>query len=321
MPPRAPSRRPVGAAARVTAGTLRQHAVAAEAIARGDLLFALYSGDPPPAEDDQLWLLPDGNEPDAVASTWQREAAAIARPPRRALPRRVRTAYPLDAGALDRIAGMHVWSDRHLSGRLAAGERLHALVVRAWAAPEGPARRRTARRPRTTTSCLPSRTPRSRCSSLASKRRCAGRALTGRRCRARPNAARSCDARRATPRRVPRGRSGPRRARSSGGAITRAARGRSPSSRCSASTRSACGLAGDLPATGPIARALLAAGAPADGEPGDPRDASHHGGQLRRRRRGVRAHRRRRGSRGSSRRRTRAAFPAGRRCCTPRSSG
>ena len=46
-------------------------------------------------------------------------------------------AYPLDAGALDRIAGMHVWSDGHLNGRLAAGEQLHAVVVRAWAAPEG----------------------------------------------------------------------------------------------------------------------------------------------------------------------------------------
>ena len=51
--------------------------LAPEAIARGDLLFALYSGELPPSEDDQLWLLPDGNEPEAVASTWQREAAAI----------------------------------------------------------------------------------------------------------------------------------------------------------------------------------------------------------------------------------------------------
>jgi hypothetical protein len=45
--------------------------------------------------------------------------------------------YPLDSGALDRIAGMHVWSQGHLSGRIAAGEQLHALVVRAWAAPHG----------------------------------------------------------------------------------------------------------------------------------------------------------------------------------------
>ena len=62
----------------MTSGTLRQHAVAAEAIARGDLLFALYSGDPPPAEDEQLWLLPDGDEPAAVATAWQREAETIA---------------------------------------------------------------------------------------------------------------------------------------------------------------------------------------------------------------------------------------------------
>jgi hypothetical protein len=120
------------------ATTLRQHAVAAEAIARGDLLFALYSGDLPPAEDEQLWLLPDGNEPDAVASTWQREAAAIsAHAPGVRCRANVLGAYPLDAGALDRIAGMHVWSQGHLSGRLAAGEHLHAVVVRAWAAPEG----------------------------------------------------------------------------------------------------------------------------------------------------------------------------------------
>ena len=122
----------------MSAGTLRQHPVAAEAIARGDLLFALYSGDLPPAEDEQLWLLPDGHEPDAVASTWQREAAAItARAPEVRCRARVRGAYPLDAGALGRIAGMHVWSERHLNGRLAAGEQLHAVVVRAWAAPQG----------------------------------------------------------------------------------------------------------------------------------------------------------------------------------------
>ena len=120
------------------ATTLRQHVVAAEAIARGDLLFALYSGDLPPAEDERLWLLPDGDEPDAVASTWQREAVAIsARAPRVRCRADVHGAYPLDAGALGRIAGMHVWSDRHLNGRLAAGEQLHAVVVRAWAAPEG----------------------------------------------------------------------------------------------------------------------------------------------------------------------------------------
>jgi hypothetical protein len=122
----------------LTAGTLRQHAVAAEAIARGDLLFALYSGDLPPAEDDQLWLLPDGNDAEAVASSWQREAAAIAaHAPGVRCRASVRSAYPLDPGALGRIAGMHVWSERHLSGRLAAGEHLHAVVVRAWAAPEG----------------------------------------------------------------------------------------------------------------------------------------------------------------------------------------
>ncbi len=50
----------------------------------------------------------------------------------------VRGAYLLDAGALGRVAGMHVWSDGHLSERLAAGEQLHALIVRAWAAPVGP---------------------------------------------------------------------------------------------------------------------------------------------------------------------------------------
>ena len=131
----------VGTAIRppVTAGTLRQHAVAAEAIARGDLLFALYSGDLPPAEDDQLWLLPDGNESDAVAASWQREAVAIAASaPAVRCRANVHSAFPLDADALDRIAGMHVWSDGHISDRLAAGEQLHALVVRAWAAPQGP---------------------------------------------------------------------------------------------------------------------------------------------------------------------------------------
>jgi hypothetical protein len=121
----------------VTAGTLRQHAVAAEAIARGDLLFALYSGDLPPADDEQVWLLPDGNEPEALAANWQREAAAIAaHAPGVRCRCSVLGVYRLDAGALDRITGMHVWSAGHLSGRLEAGEHLHALVVRAWAAPE-----------------------------------------------------------------------------------------------------------------------------------------------------------------------------------------
>ena len=123
----------------MTAGTLPQHAVAAEAIARGDLLFALYAGDHPPAEDEQLWLLPEGNEPDAVAAAWQREATAIAaNAPGVRCRAEVRSAYRLDAGAVGRIAGMHVWSDGYLSGRLADGEHLHAVVVRAWAAPEGP---------------------------------------------------------------------------------------------------------------------------------------------------------------------------------------
>ena len=121
----------------MTGGTLRQHAVAAEAIARGDLLFALYSGDPPPADDEQLWLLPDGNEPDAVAASWQREAAVIAaHAPGVRCRCSVLGAYPLDAPAVDRISGMHVWSEGHLTGRLEAGERLHALIVRAWVAPE-----------------------------------------------------------------------------------------------------------------------------------------------------------------------------------------
>lgn len=122
----------------MTAGTLRQHAVAAEAIARGDLLFALWSGDGPPAAGDRLWLVPDGGEADAVAATWQREAVAIAaRPPGVRCRCDVQAAYPLDQAALGRVAGMHVWSETHLAGRLAGGERLQALVVRAWAAPEG----------------------------------------------------------------------------------------------------------------------------------------------------------------------------------------
>jgi hypothetical protein len=122
----------------LTAGTLLQHAVAAEAIARGDLLFALYSGDAPPARDDRLWLVPDGEEPGEIASGWLREAAAIAA---RASGVRCRCSvvavYPLDAAALGRIAGMHIWSESQLTQRLDAGERLHALVVRAWAASHG----------------------------------------------------------------------------------------------------------------------------------------------------------------------------------------
>jgi hypothetical protein len=123
----------------VTAGTLRQHAVAAEAIARGDQLFALYSGDLPPDDDQQLWLLPDGTEPDAVSAAWQHELAEIAaHAPGVRCRCSVRAAYPVDAGTLGRITGMHVWSDGYLSHRLAAGEHLHALIVRAWAAPDGP---------------------------------------------------------------------------------------------------------------------------------------------------------------------------------------
>ena len=120
----------------MTAGTLRQHVVAAEAIARGDLLFALYSGDLPPAEE-RVWLLPDGNQPDVIAANWQREAAAIAaHAPGVRCRCSVLGAYRLDAAALERITGMHVWSEGHLNGRLEAGEHLHALIVRAWAAPE-----------------------------------------------------------------------------------------------------------------------------------------------------------------------------------------
>jgi hypothetical protein len=121
----------------VIPGRLRQHAVAAEAIARGDLLFALYSGDSPPSGDEQVWLLPDGNQPEAIAANWQREAEAIAaHAPGVRCRCSVLGAYRLDAPALERVTGMHVWSEGHLSDRLEAGERLHALVVRAWAAPE-----------------------------------------------------------------------------------------------------------------------------------------------------------------------------------------
>ena len=123
----------------MTAGTLRQHAVAAEAIARGDLLFALYAGDPPPAAGELLWIVPDGDEPGAIAATWQREAAVIAA---RAQGVRCRAevldSRPLDDAAIDRIAGMHVWSQHYLQRRLADGEHLHALVLRAWAAPMAP---------------------------------------------------------------------------------------------------------------------------------------------------------------------------------------
>ncbi|HET6172831.1 MAG TPA: hypothetical protein VFD90_09500 [Gaiellales bacterium] len=121
----------------MTAATLRQHAVAAEAIARGDLLFALYSGERPPDGDEQVWLLPDGNEPEVVAASWQREAEAIAaHAPGVRCRCSVLGAYRLDPDALDRITGMHVWSEGHLNGRLEAGEPLHALIVRAWAAPQ-----------------------------------------------------------------------------------------------------------------------------------------------------------------------------------------
>jgi hypothetical protein len=121
----------------LTAATLRQHAVAAEAIARGDLLFALVSGDVPPA-DEQLWLLPGGNEPSEIAAAWQRECAAIAaHAPGVRCRCSVLATHPLDGDTVDRIAGMHVWSQGHLHGRIAAGESLHALVVRAWATPAG----------------------------------------------------------------------------------------------------------------------------------------------------------------------------------------
>ena len=123
----------------MTAGTLRQHAVAAEAIARGDLQFALYAGDPPPAAGALLWIVPDGDEPDAIAATWQREAAVIAARAQGVRCRcEVLDSHPLDDAAVDRIAGMHIWSQRYLQRRLADGEHLHALVVRAWAAPVAP---------------------------------------------------------------------------------------------------------------------------------------------------------------------------------------
>ena len=128
----------------MTAGTLRQHVVAAEAIARGDLLFALYSGDLPPAEDDQLWLLPDGNEPEAVAVDLAarggrdhapaRPACAAARTcsaPTRSTPGRS-TASP--ACTCGRTATS--------TGRLAAGEHLHARRRARVGSPRGHAARR-----------------------------------------------------------------------------------------------------------------------------------------------------------------------------------
>ncbi|HEY3612501.1 MAG TPA: hypothetical protein VGK92_02295 [Gaiellales bacterium] len=122
----------------MSAGALRQHAVAAEAIARGDLLFALWPGDSPPSAGDELWLVPDGNEPGEIAAAWQRESAAIAaHAPGVRCRCSVVGAFPLDRAALERIAGMHVWSHGHLSARIEAGEQLQALVVRAFAAPAG----------------------------------------------------------------------------------------------------------------------------------------------------------------------------------------
>ena len=161
MAPRGPRAAIPRRRARLTAGTLSQHAVAAEAIARGDLLFALYSGDAPPRRGRQLWLCPTATSPASIAAGWQREAAAIAAHATGVRCRcSVVAVYPLDGAALDRIAGMHIWSERQLARRLDSGERLHALVVRAWAAPEGPAAEtggRPATRP-TTTSCRRSRT-------------------------------------------------------------------------------------------------------------------------------------------------------------------
>ena len=82
----------------MTAGTLRQHAVAAEAIARGDLLFALSRAMRRRAADEELWLLPGGNEPAEIAATWQRECAAIAaHAPGVRCRCSVLGAYPLDA--------------------------------------------------------------------------------------------------------------------------------------------------------------------------------------------------------------------------------
>jgi hypothetical protein len=124
----------------LTARTLRQHAVAAEAIARGDLLFALVEGDAAPVAGEELWLLPGGNDPSEIAATWQRECAAIAvRAPGVRCRCSVVGGYPLDHPALDRIAGMHVWSHEHLRARIERGESLHAVVVRAWATPAGTA--------------------------------------------------------------------------------------------------------------------------------------------------------------------------------------
>ena len=123
----------------VTAGTLRQHAVAAEAIARGDLLFALYSGDLPPAEDEQLWLLPDGNEPEAVAATLAarggrdrgaRARRALPRERARRLPARRRRARPHRRHA--RLVGRP--PQRAAGGGRAVARRRRARLGR----PEGP---------------------------------------------------------------------------------------------------------------------------------------------------------------------------------------
>ena len=141
----------------MTAGTLRQHAVAAEAIARGDLLFALYSGDPPPAETTSCGSSPTANESDEVAPRWQREAAAIA-PHATGVRCRCSVArvYPLDEAALARIAGMHVWSDRQLSGgspRASSSTPSSCAPGRRRRAAAGPARDPAAR-PTTTPAAL-----------------------------------------------------------------------------------------------------------------------------------------------------------------------
>ena len=120
----------------MTAGTLRQHAVAAEAIARGDLLFALYSGDPPPADDEQVWLLPGRNEPE-VAANWQREGGHYAaHAPGVRCRCSVLGAYRLDARAS--IASPACTSGRRVISPAASspGSICTRLIVRAWAAPE-----------------------------------------------------------------------------------------------------------------------------------------------------------------------------------------
>ena len=188
-------RRPVRAAARVSAG----HAPPARGRRRGDrtrrpALRALLGR--PAARRGR---------PALAAARRQRargrglDLAARGRGDRRArsgrpLPRDVLGAYPLDAGALGRIAGMHVWSERHLNGRLAAGEQLHAVVVRAWAAPQG-------HRPATARATARRRRPPPRADGLglrAARRtpprgaaRVGAPARPGRPCRPSPNAARS----------------------------------------------------------------------------------------------------------------------------------